>query len=99
MNNVEPDQASNPDVPEASLLDDNEVRLILRRALRLEKEKPIDVLKGVQNKIRKRSGGKFYADGWATGGSPPSTYIVTSVLMLVLAVLVFFVFAPTGWGR
>jgi predicted PurR-regulated permease PerM len=44
-----------------------------------------DVLAGFQKKVRERSDGKFYADGWSTARHPPvNTYLVTSILMLFL---------------
>ena len=78
-------------------LDDAEVRSLLRSLLRVSSSSPVSVLPGVQRKIRQRSHGKFYADGWSTGGSPPSTYIVTSVVMLVVMVVAYFVLSPGGW--
>lgn len=52
------------------------------------------LLSGVQKKLRVRSRGKFYGDGWSTSSSPRSTYLVTSALMLVLVVIVFFALLP-----
>jgi hypothetical protein len=78
--------------------DDGEVRNLLRGAFRDEvaEEPQSDVLRGVQERIRKRSGGKFYADGWSTARHPPTyTYLVTSVIMLVIAVVVYIVLSPT----
>lgn len=79
-------------------LGDDEVRALLRNAMRVDISKPTNVLPGVQKKIRIRSRGKFYADGWSVGRSPRSTYFVTSVIMLVVAVLMYFALIPGGWG-
>lgn len=57
-----------------------------------------DLLGGVQRKIRRRSRGKFYNDGWSTARSPRSTYLFTSVLMLALIGFVFLVLIPWGSG-
>ena len=57
-----------------------------------------ELLQGVQRRIRTRSRGKFYGDGWSTAKSPRSTYLVTSLLMLVLIGFVFFVLVPWGGG-
>ena len=39
---------------------------------------PVDVLSGVQRKLRERSGGKFYRDAWSTARQPPTlTFLVT----------------------
>jgi hypothetical protein len=69
------------------------VRSILRRA-KIRRTPEVDLLPGVQRRIRERSRGRFYADGWSRRGSPTSTYIVTSLLMLVILVLVYFVLVP-----
>ncbi|MDC3979855.1 hypothetical protein [Polyangium jinanense] len=78
-------------------LDEVEVRELLRRALRPPPGAVApSLLGGVQKKLRTRSRGKFYGDGWSTSRSPRSTYLVTSVLMLVLVAFVFLVLLP--WG-
>jgi hypothetical protein len=69
------------------------VRSILRRA-KIRRSPEIDLLPGVQRRIRERSRGRFYADGWSRRGSPTSTYVVTSLLMLVILTLVYFVLVP-----
>ena len=74
------------DVPETEATDsddDNRLRSLVRGALRADSEPP-DVLAGFQKKVRERSGGKFYADGWSTSRNPPEfTYLVTGVGMLI----------------
>ena len=57
-----------------------------------------NLLSGVQRKLRTRSRGKFYGDGWSTSRSPRSTYLVTSILMLVLMMFVFLVLVPWVGG-
>ena len=69
------------------------VRSILRRA-QIRRYPEVDLLNGVQRRIRERSRGRFYADGWSRRTSPTSTYVVTSILMLVILSLVYFVFLP-----
>ena len=69
------------------------VRSILRRA-KIRRQPEVDLLKGVQRRIRERSRGRFYGDGWSRRSSPTSTYIVTSLLMLVILTLVYFVLLP-----
>jgi hypothetical protein len=50
---------------------------------------------GFQRKLRKRSGGKFYADGWSTAKQPPiMTYLITSVIMLAVVALAYVVLQP-----
>jgi len=80
-------------------LDEVDVKDLLRRALRPPPGAVApSLLGGVQKKLRTRSHGKFYGDGWSTARSPRSTYLVTSVLMLVIMVFVFLVLVPWGGG-
>ena len=75
----------------------DEFRSLLRQAMHVDRKKQRTVLPGVQQKIRERSKGKFFADGWSTAGSPPSTYIVTSLIMLVVMLLILLALLPCGW--
>ena len=80
-------------------LDEVDVRELLRSALAPPKGAVApELLQGVQRRIRTRSRGKFYGDGWSTAKSPRSTYLVTSLLMLLLIGFVFFVLVPWGGG-
>jgi hypothetical protein len=98
----ERDQAPPPDTevgePPAEI-DDVDMRDLLRSALRPPQGSVApDLVRGVQRRIRTRSRGKFYGDGWSVARSPRSTYLITSILMLVLIVFVFFVLIPWGSG-
>lgn len=80
-------------------LDEVEMRDILRKALRPPPGSVApELLEGVQKKLRTRSKGKFYGDGWSTARSPRSTYLVTSAIMLVLIGFVFLILLPWGSG-
>lgn len=82
-------------------IDEVDVRDLLRAALEPPPPKPKQdavLLKGVQRRLRVRSKGKFYADGWSTSRSPRSTYLVTSIFMLLLIAFVFLVLIPWGNG-
>lgn len=71
------------------------LRKLLRGALDSGPDDSPDVLRGVQRKLRERSGGKFYADGWTTTRyAPISTYFVTSLMMLTFVVFIYFVIHP-----
>jgi hypothetical protein len=73
---------------------EDSVRSLLRGALRAEEPAP-DVLAGVQKKLRERSGGKFYAEGWSTAKHPPrSTYLITSLLMLAVLAISYALLSP-----
>lgn len=72
----------------------DEVRKLVKGALGTEPAS-VDVLAGVQKKLRERSGGKFYADEWSTAKQPPTlTFLVTSALMLVVVIIAYAVLAP-----
>lgn len=71
-----------------------ELRAIVGEAQKLGaadvEETPPDLLRGVQAKIRKRSGGRFYRDRFAEGaGQSTLTPLVIAALMLVLVGLAF----------
>ena len=56
---------------------------------------PPDVLAGFQKKLRERSGGKFYEDGWSTSRHPPiNTYLITSLMMLAVLAVIYALLAP-----
>jgi len=90
------DEPREEPAPDASAeLDDaalGKMRDLLKGALDPKKEEPppdSQFLRGVQKRLRDRSGGKFYADGWSTAKHPPTyTYLWTSVLMLAIVVVV-----------
>lgn len=99
MSDVEKDRDQEPEPESTPRLDDDDIRSLLRQAMNVDRSKPpSSVLPGVQKKIRQRSRGKFYADGWSTGRSPRSTYFVTSLVMLLILVAVYFALVPGGWG-
>ena len=79
------------EVPE---VEDDRLRSALRGAMRQDGEAP-DVLAGFQKKLRERSDGKFYADGWSTARHPPiNTYFVTGLLMLLALGVIYALLAP-----
>ncbi|MCC6521111.1 MAG: hypothetical protein IT373_00480 [Polyangiaceae bacterium] len=77
-------------------LDDIDVKNLLRKALDPPPQRPATkrTLKAVQKRIRARSGGRFFADGWSTLRGPRVSYLVTAVLMLVLLALAWLLLAP-----
>jgi hypothetical protein len=77
--------------------DSEELAAELRSALKgaASEESAPDVLAGFQKKLRERSGGKFYEDGWSTSRHPPiNTYLITSLLMLAVLGLIYALLAP-----
>ena len=77
--------------------DNEELAAELRSALKggTTEDEPPDVLAGFQKKLRERSGGKFYEDGWSTSRHPPiNTYLVTGLMMLAILGLIYALLAP-----
>lgn len=75
-------------------LEAGSIRALLRKSSRMEDDVP-DLVAGFQRKLRKRSRGKFYADGWSTSKEPPiMTYLITSLLMLAMVFAAYAVLRP-----
>jgi hypothetical protein len=53
------------------------------------------LLASVQRKLRKRSRGKFYGDGWSTAQTRLN-YTLIALVMLVTIVAVYLALGPTG---
>jgi hypothetical protein len=78
----------NSEPPRDRLDSQDEFRDFVRQSL--QEAEPKDVLTGVQEKLRDRSQGKFYEDGWSTTKiAPISTYLITSLFMLVILGFVY----------
>ncbi|WP_437646362.1 hypothetical protein [Sorangium sp. So ce362] len=93
-----PDDADLPDDGDLPLVDEIDLRELVRGAMRAPPAAPPGLLRGVQRRIRTRSRGKFYGDGWSTARSPRSTYLMTSLFMLGLIAFVFLVLVPWSGG-
>jgi hypothetical protein len=75
--------------------EDEAMRGLLKRALAedvVAKDAP-DLLQGVQRRIRKRSRGKFFADGWSTGQARIG-YVLVALVTLVLVAIAYFGLGP-----
>lgn len=85
-------------VPDSSP-DSAKMRALLKRALAAP---PADtgeeILRGVQQKIRKRSRGKFYGDGWSTNQSRVSYALVAASMLFLLALAYWFI-SPLAVGH
>jgi hypothetical protein len=71
------------------------VRELVKRSLSedaLAKDAP-DLLAGVQRRLRRRSRGKFYADGWSTTQAR-ATYVLMALATLLLVSLAYFALGP-----
>ena len=83
--------------------EDPALKALLKRSLSVPapeptKEGEADLLKGVQRKLRKRSKGKFYADGWSTTHSRIN-YVLVAMIMLLTIAIVYFAMGPTGISK
>lgn len=58
-------------------------------------DKDKELLAAVQRKLRKRSKGKFYGDGWSTSNAR-FNYALIAGVMLVTIVAVYLALGPTG---
>ena len=77
--------------------DDDAMRALLKRASdagAAATPEP-NLLRGVQKKLRTRSKGKFYADGWSTSQSRIN-YGLVAVAMLVVIAVAYFALGPMG---
>jgi hypothetical protein len=80
-----------PDEPEGP--EDDAMRSLLKRSA--EAEPSPQLLRGVQRKIRSRSKGKFFADGWSTSQSRVN-YALVAVAMLLIIAIAYFALGPMG---
>jgi len=79
--------------------EDNAMRDLLKRSLAAPQtapEKP--VLREVQRKIRQRSKGKFFSDGWSTAASKVN-YALVAVIMLLIVAIAYFALGPMGFTK
>ncbi|HXN30994.1 MAG TPA: hypothetical protein VN894_03990 [Polyangiaceae bacterium] len=71
------------------------VRELVRRTLSndtLAKQAP-DILRGVQRRIRMRSRGRFFADGWSTTQARHA-YLLIALITLLLAATAYYALVP-----
>jgi len=70
--------------------EDDKMRDLLRRSLAPATPSPDKpVLREVQRKIRQRSKGKFFSDGWSTAGSRVNYALIAVVMLLIVAIAYF----------
>jgi len=92
-----PEGADQEELPEMDEQEDDAMRSLLKRAMAPEStpapEKPM--LREVQRKLRVRSKGKFYGDGWSTA-AVKINYGLIAVVMLLVVALAYFALGPVG---
>jgi hypothetical protein len=92
---TEPNEAPVDRDSESDDTRDSEIRGWLHGALDRDEAPKVDVLAGVQQKLRERSGGKFYDDLWSTAKQPPvATFLVTALVMLAVVLAAYAILAP-----
>lgn len=85
------------EVPELS--DDDPIRALLRGAVKKDEPVPTStMLPGVQRRLRERSRGKFYGDGWSTAQQTTS-YLLIAVIMLLVLGAAYYALGPLVIGR
>jgi len=87
---------TDPQEPTDEELDDALVRDLLKRALAIDvvaRDAPPDLLPGVQRRIRRRSRGKFFGDGWSTGQAKLG-YLLVALVTLALVAASYFALGP-----
>lgn len=75
--------------------DTAQLRALLKRSLSedvIARDSP-DLLGGVQRRIRRRSRGKFFADGWSTTQARAS-YVLLALVTLLLVALAYYALGP-----
>ncbi len=83
------------DRPRLDSGDDLAMRALVKRALAFHPSDgpPPNLLPGVQRRIRRRSRGRFFADGWSTTHARVS-YALVGILTILLVFLAYFALAP-----
>lgn len=96
------DEAKDPEQVEE--VESPALKALLKRSLAAEADEAAPaqsddkLLLGVQRKLRQRSKGKFYADGWSTTPSRVN-YALVAIVMLVTIAFVYLALGPTGISR
>lgn len=88
------------DVPELAPEDEEAMRALLKRSFDIGAKAHAPppeaaIVRGFQERVRRRSKGKFYGDGWSTTQSRVSVALVAA-LMLFIAALVYVSMGPVG---
>jgi hypothetical protein len=75
--------------------EDLAMRALVKRALAVDPTEgpPPNLLPGVQRRIRHRSRGRFFADGWSTTQTRTS-YALVGIITILLVFLAYFALAP-----
>lgn len=100
-------RAPEPELDEAAEeVESPALTALLQRSLVLEETRAPEaaaqddakLLASVQKKLRQRSKGKFYSDGWSTTQSRVN-YALVATIMLLTIVVVYVMLGPTAISR
>jgi hypothetical protein len=86
---------TDPHQPDDDDRDSQAVRDLVKRSLSsgaMSGDAP-ELVQGVQRRLRRRSRGKFFADGWSTSQNRMS-HVLIAVVTLLLVVLAYFALGP-----
>jgi hypothetical protein len=64
------------------------VRALLKRSLAQDAHDAPDLLPGIQRRLRRRSRGKFFGDGWSTAQTRTS-YVLVGLMTILLVALAY----------
>ena len=72
------------------------MRDMVKRALAAEPPRAAtpDILRGVQRRLRRRSRGKFFADGWSTLPTRLG-YVLIALITVLLVAVAYYALGPT----
>ena len=86
-----------PSEDDLAAFDDVDVKDLLRKALAPPTGgKEPNISERVQRRIRDRTDGRFFATRWSTSSAPAATFLVTSLLMLLVVLLAWLFLSPTA---
>ena len=91
---VRDDSQSEPPIA----IDGVDVGDLLKRALDDGAAHPSEevITRGIQQKLRQESEGRFFSDTWSTSHSPRGVYLVTSLIMLAVLALLYVWLSPAN---
>ncbi len=92
----EQDEKEDKSLAQSASADDEVMRDLLKRSLAPATAPDKPVLREVQRKIRQRSKGKFFSDGWSTAASKVN-YALVAVVMLLIVAIAYFALGPMGF--
>ena len=96
--NTNPGEGQGPESVSDSLFDDVDVSDLLREVFDgSDGARPSgDIMGKVRQTLRQESGGRYFNDAWSSSSHPIRSFMLTSLVMLVVAVLLAILLPPYG---